>query len=98
MLKTWTISRFCLNAVEGKLTFVLNIIIINIIVILASASTLSAGHWIENEIYGFARGNSEPVVKKFYSEQNVLLNAAAVPLCKEIIIIIIIIIININII
>ena len=32
----------------GKLTFVLNTIIINIIVILASASTLSAGDWIEN--------------------------------------------------
>ena len=46
MLKTQTISRFCLNAAEGKLTFVLNIIIINII-ILAPASTLSAGYWIE---------------------------------------------------
>ena len=87
MLKTRTISLLFLNAMEGKLTFVLNIIIINIIIILASASTLSAGYWFENEIYGFARGNSEPVVKKMYSEQNVLSNAAAFHLCKDIIII-----------
>ena len=33
-----------------------------IIIIFAPASTLSAGYWIENEIYGFARGNSKPVV------------------------------------
>ena len=32
------------NAVEGKLTLVLNIIIINIIIILAPISTLSAGY------------------------------------------------------
>ena len=89
MLKTRTISRFCLNATKGKLTFVLNIIIINSIIILAPASTLN---W-KNEIYGIARGNSEPVVKNFYSEQNVLLNATAFPLCKEIIIIILFIII-----
>ena len=42
------ISLFCLNAVDGKLTFVLNItiiiIIIIIIIILAPASTLSAGY------------------------------------------------------
>ena len=46
MLKTRTISRFCLTAAEGKLTFVLIIIIIiiNIIIILASASTLPAGY------------------------------------------------------
>ena len=47
MLKTPTISQFCLNAVEGKLTFVLNIIIIIIIIIsiiLAPAGTLSAGY------------------------------------------------------
>ena len=43
--------------------------------------------------YDFSRGNSEPVVNCFYSEQNVLLNATAFPLCKEIIIFIIIIII-----
>ena len=76
------------------LIFVLNIIIIIIIIIiLAPASTLSAGYWIENEIYGFVRGNSEPVVKSVYSELNVLLNASAFPLCKVIIITIIIIII-----
>ena len=34
MLKTQTISQFCLNAVEGKLPFTLNIIIIIIIVII----------------------------------------------------------------
>ena len=39
--------------------------------------------------YGFARGNSEPVVKCFYSELDVFLNATVFPLCKEIIIIII---------
>ena len=50
---------------DGNLTFVLNIIII-IIIILASASTLSAGYCNENENYGFARGSSGPVVKKFY--------------------------------
>ena len=45
MLKTRTISRFCLSVAEGKLTFVLNIIIINIIIIiLVPASTLSAGY------------------------------------------------------
>ena len=59
MLKTLTISQFCLNAADGKLTFVLNIIIINIIIILASASTLSAGYRIEHETYGFTSGNSE---------------------------------------
>ena len=76
------------------LIFVLNIIIIIIIIIIfAPASTLSAGYWIENEIYGSARTNSVPVVKNFYSELNLLLNATAFPLCKEIIIIIIIIII-----
>ena len=77
---------------NDELTFVLNsiIIIINIIIIiiLASANTLFAGYWIENEIYDFARGYSEPVVNIFYSELNVFLNAAAFPLCKEIIIII----------
>ena len=44
MLKTLTIPRFCLSAAEDKLTFVLSIIIINIIIILAPASTLSAGY------------------------------------------------------
>ena len=71
------------------LIFILNIIIIIIIIIIfAPASTLSAGYWIENEIYSFARENSKPVVKFcFYSELNVSLNATAFPLCKEIIII-----------
>ena len=52
---------------DGNLIFVLNIIIIIIIIIiiLASASTLSAGYCNENENYGFARGSSGPVVKKF---------------------------------
>ena len=48
---------------DGKLTFVLNIIII---IILAPASTLSAGYCNENENYGFARGSSGPVVKNFF--------------------------------
>ena len=60
------------------LIFVLNnIIIIIIIIIFAPASTLSAGYRIENEIYGSARANSVPVVKFFYSELNLLLNATA---------------------
>ena len=75
------------------LIFVLNIIIIIIIIIIfAPASTLSAGYWIENEIYGSPRANM-PVVNIFYSELNLLLNATAFPLCNEIIIIIIITII-----
>ena len=49
---------------DGNLTFVLNIIII--IIILASASTLSAGYCNDYENYGFARGSSGPVVKNFY--------------------------------
>ena len=48
---------------DGNLTFVLNDNII--IIILASASTLSAGYCNENENYGFARGSSGPVVKFF---------------------------------
>ena len=58
MVKTLTISQFCLNAADGMLIFVLNIIIIIItviiiiitiiiiviIIILARASTLSAGY------------------------------------------------------
>ena len=47
---------------DGKLTFVLNIIII-----LASASTLSAGYCNENDNYGFAHGSSGPVVKKCFT-------------------------------
>ena len=43
--------------------------------------------------YDFSRGNSEPVVKCFYLELNVFLNATAFPLSKEIVIIINIIII-----
>ena len=52
---------------------------------LASASTLSAGYCNENKNYGFARGSSGPVVKIFYYEQNLLFNATAFSLCKEII-------------
>ena len=45
MVKTLTISQFCLNVADGKLIFVLNIIIIIIvIIILAPASTLPAGY------------------------------------------------------
>ena len=60
MVKTLTLSQFCLNSADGMLIFVLNIfIIINnniiiIIIILAPVSTLSAGYWIENEIYVFS--------------------------------------------
>ena len=70
----------CLNAADGKLAFDLNIIIvIIIIIILAPASTLPAGYWIEIEKYGFARGNSEPVLKK-----NVLLGTECVRECYRI--------------
>ena len=54
---------------------------------------MSAGYCNENENYGIARGSRRPVVTNFYKEQNVLFNATAFPLCKEIIILIIIIII-----
>ena len=68
MVKTLIISQFCLNAADGMLIFVLNIIIIIIIImIFAPATTLSAGYWIENEIYSFARGNSKPVAKIFFT-------------------------------
>ena len=50
MVKTLTISQFCLNAADGMLIFVLNIIfiiiiiIIIIIIMIAPASTVSAGY------------------------------------------------------
>ena len=52
MVKTLTISQFCLNAADGMIIFVLNIIIIImiiiiiiiIIIILAPASTLSTDY------------------------------------------------------